>query len=453
MIRRISRESVFTADIIDSTARLILLLIENVEQHDIHLYSFCRIDRPSIKVFTRVIVLGGGSKAWQWIFTHDPFKNDEQQLFNKSRRLLFSRILDYIKPSVDFNNNQAVTLPKLNKKSLSIVNASAELVIQNYDYCILILDSILSQNKKDYKALKLLALAYVNMGLYDESLVILQDALAYCDDPIFKASLYYAKGLILQKRKRQSLAAVAAYDAGLNGLRSFEINNETDSHHYHLEQAWLNNGLCLYKALKLKENDDEVLFYEIYNTLCHSLSSLSNNYNNDAIYLKSNLISNASFLMEMRKQYSDSFNLLSTYYQGIADLNKYDLRSCHINYRLGVLQLKMQHYSQALTFLKMSLAALNDLAQPFLEEKLCRVIAIAYLGLKKTEQARIYLKKGLAICVSQCATNGIQYYETKLQAPHLTIDFNSISPKLPAYIPEIDLEDIPAVNLNEYLGK
>jgi tetratricopeptide (TPR) repeat protein len=217
--------------------------------------------------------------------------------------------------------------------------------------------------------------------------------------------------------------------------------------------AWLNNGICLYNAIKLKANPSDALFTDIYNTLCKSLNDLSSVCTNDAIYLKSNLISNASFLLEIKKSYGDSYKLLSAYYADIADLNKRDLKSCHINYRLGTLQLKMKNYSSALMYYNKCLESLQCIPRPLLHEKLCRVISIAHLGLNKPKKAMDRLKQGLKICIEQCSEKGITYYNHAIKTLGEPIDFNTIPPKLPAFIPEIDLEDIPPINLNEYLAK
>jgi len=131
LMRRISRESIYTAPIIDQGARVInSILARRPDGLRVHVDSIDRLDRPTIKVLARAMLLLEPEHGFSWVWHSrsdptDPSTADSNDLFTVSRGQLLRQLVGLLKPGGQENGRYGLVVKqqfRLGKAVLRIHN-------------------------------------------------------------------------------------------------------------------------------------------------------------------------------------------------------------------------------------------------------------------------------------------------------------------------------------------
>jgi len=414
VIRRISRESIYNAFLIDSAARLLIKLIKNFKRHRnkiIILNEFEKIDRPSIRIFYRTFLLSYPSMDIRWIYLfHYPCldlpKQPNEDLLSKVKNIrlnLIHRLKSLLDPKIIYFNFQnsdpnLFQIPISVTQDYTFTDIAQSLVDQNYEYSMLLsISRILStKNKNKIAELKrLLAIASANAGLNEESLRLLCDALKDTYKPEMRAHLHYLKGLIYNKRFYDLTAAENEYKMGLEEIDRTQITSVSK-----IERAWLMNGISFVNVMRSKQllsSESNKLIYEIIKMEIEAFNLVKGPKDTAHTYLRYNLIANIAFLLEILGDYGKSIKFWKDIFEPYikdeldSEFNKV------LGYRLGLIFFKAGQKKQCEKYLIRALrGALSD-KDKFLTERILYALGYVNVYFNNDYKAMTYFKKGLRL--------------------------------------------------------
>jgi tetratricopeptide (TPR) repeat protein len=497
IMRRVSRESFYTARLIDSSARAINMILSRLPGCTrVHVDDVDRLDRPTLKVLARAMLLLEPSHGFSWVWhsASDPtasLAESIEDLFVVSRGRLLRQLVGLL---VTTERRHAAVAPLARPAErpsmVSIYDVSAALVMQNYDACFLWCDELLRRGLdwEVSEGLRLRALAAVNVGSVEEALSALGLAEQQAVGAGRRAHLSYIQGLIEAKRRYDLSGSCAHYERGLAALAAADQNGEDLS----LERGWLLNGLALNEAILWRRNPAAMEHHARAFALEREAFDLVRDGDHPArMYLRLNLLANSAFLMEMRGKYDlaiDVFHRTFDFGPNQAPAQRHRWLST-MGYRIGMLHYRAGRLDEAYRLLQE--AAEQDAAMESwpTQERILRALGVVAFDSGAFSEAAAVFRTGLEICRGARSAEGTREHarglmaalaqdgkgqqaediadmlaaeegEAAVPAERPTSDRAGAnlrpsppSPKLPAYIPEIDLEGIPPVDLNRFLGK
>jgi tetratricopeptide (TPR) repeat protein len=497
IMRRISRESFYTARVIELGARTINDILSRIPDcRRVHVGDVDRLDRPTLKVLARAALLLEPSHGFSWVWqsASDPTELPPvaaDDLFVTSRRELLRQLVNILSPTLERHPGvEPLTRPEARPGKVAALDMASALVIQNYDACFLWSDSLAGGHGDAAlaEAQRLQALAAVNISKYDEALRSLRRAEELSVAPGRRAHLAYLQGLIETKRHYDLSGSDSHYKRGLRALDAGPSGADED---IPLERAWLLNGLALNEAMLWRRNPRE--------SECHAkafaferdaFALVSDGESPARTYLRFNLLANSAFLLEMRGNYQlaiDTF--IKTFDFGLDERQGARRRwRSTLGYRVGVLHHRAGNHDEALELLRA--AAEQDShpeSWPTLERVLC-TLGRVLLDHGCYAQAADTFARGLELCRNGRSARGADEHgrhlilsllsagekrrareiyeellaeeslgvvppETFAAGDHVAeVPVAPLPPKLPAYFPELDLEGMPSVDLNLFLG-
>jgi tetratricopeptide (TPR) repeat protein len=493
IMRRISRESFYTARIIDLSARLMNEVLSRVPGClRVHVDQVDRLDRPSLKALARAMLLLEPKHGFSWIWhsVSDPVASpsDTDGLLFLSRGQLLRQLVGILDPTL--RRGPAIApLGSASAEAVSIYDISAALVLQNYDACFLWTDSLLGgADLASSQSLRLAALAAVNIGRNEDALRLLKRAEEMATSSGWRAHLCYLQGLIEAKRGYDVSKSTTHYERGLAVLESHQGNGED----LPLERGWLLNGLALNEAILWRRDLAALHHFSRAFTLERDAFALVAEGDDPArTYLRFNLLANSAFLMEIRGNYELAIDIFRNTF-GLEMDEAHDRKQrwrSTLGYRIGVLHHRAGQLEEASRCLRE--AAEQDAATESwaTQERILRAIGALELDRGAFAEAAETFGRGLDICLAARSAEGAREHARGLMCAllsngderragevnealgseedlqlvpegksrsRLVIEDcrpNAPSPKLPAYFPEIDLEGIPSIDLNRFLGK
>jgi len=497
ILRRISRESVYTARVIDLSARIINTTLSHLPScKRVHVEDIDRLDRLTLKVLARAMLLlePAHKFSWVWHSASDPTATGDgggENIFLASRSQLLRQLIGILSPRLEYHSTTSALISSdVQNDEVSTYDISAALVLQNYDACFLWCSTLIRNgcNGEVDEVLRLMALAATNVGRLEEALGFLHAAEGKCISRPRLAHLLYLQGLIEAKRRYDLSSSNAHYQRGLATLDAEKVESDA----VRLERAWLFNGLALNEAILWRRSPTRTEHYErAFNLVRNAFDLVRDREDAAATYLKFNLLSNSAFLLEMSGKYDLAIDVLDK----VFDFTPEQLRSeyhrlrSNVDYRVGILHYRAGRLKDAYRYLQVAAEHDDALQSWYTSERILRAIGIVALDLGTVSEAIAAFTKGLEMCQGARSAEGAREHARGLIAAHLlngkqrqaqevregllneeemevatiagiqsgesvqAVRPNPPSPKLPAYIPEIDLEGIPEIDLNRFLGK
>lgn len=475
VLRRISRESVYTAEVIDTVALTINTVLRNVaENRPVRVFWVDRVDRPSLKVLTRAMLLlkPADGFRWVWLLACDPFDSVDQEGFDSdaARRQLLRRLWGVLSPIV-VRGRAPQTLPGRPDRARSAYELSLALVLQDYESCLTWCRERASSDVDDAESLRLEAIAAVNLGYYDQALDALRCSEGLGVAPARRAHLCYLQGLIKAKREYDLEASDSLYRRGMEHVKTGGLSE----HDLSLERAWLHNGLALNHAVRWRGSGRQSEMVRAFEHVRSAFDLVRSGHDSGRVYLRFNLLANMAFLMEMSNQYDAAISALRDAF----DIDTGDSpqqssrRQQTLSYRVGMLQLRGGELAEA----RRSFVSAESAAdQPwFMRERVLRGAGSVDVARGELLFAADRFAEGLELSLGGRSRDGARWHGLALARTlndfrdrqradevieqlredegidDLVGEFPPASSKLPAYVPEIDLENIPWIDMNRYL--
>jgi tetratricopeptide (TPR) repeat protein len=360
---------------------------------------------------------------------------------------------------------------------------SAALVVQNYDACFAWGEALeppgssAAEDPTAVEVLRLMALAAVNVGRTDAAVQLLGRSEAGCRERFRLAHLAYLQGLIEAKRSYDVATSDAHYHRGLAALD--ETPSGSDDHQ--LERAWLFNGLALNRAIEWRRDPAlEAKYEEAFRLVKSAFDLVRDGSSRPCGYLRFNLVANLAFLFEMKGRYDLAIDALSRAFD-FGPGSPTELPSGHValSYRVGVLHHRLGDREGAIRLLREA-ESVDDSPENWpTQDRILRAIGAVTLADDELEQAESAFSEGLALSRENRSAGGATEHgrglatvlvrqgrdadagdlvESLAVEEGVTIELPETgntpqpNPKLPAYFPEIDLEEAPGIDLNRYLA-
>lgn len=495
VMRRISRESVYTAPIIDLAARLLNAIPASLPHcREVRVQHVDRLDRPTLKILARAMILlsPGDRFRWHWHSASEPTgpSEDGEDTYVASRRLLLQKLVGLVEPALRRRNGAIPLERPVRRERRTAYETGSALVLQNYDACFLWCEDLLREGDSWSVAegLRLKSLAAINVGFHEAASAGLERGEALLDQPGRRAHLRYLQGLLAAKRFYDLSHSDAHYARGLEILRS---STGAASEDLALEQAWLLNGLALNRAVLWRRDPERTeIFDEAFELERRAFDLVCTGHGAARNYLRFNLIANSAFLMEMKRDYKTSIDVFAKAFDCTplaAGSVKESLRKTLV-YRMGVLHFRDGDLESSDRLLRQIAGEGSEAEQWALEERILRALGCVALERHAPEDAREAFARGLRLCREARSAEGTREHARGLiralclagkgreaervyeeitaeervsltpggkpagTSPSQEVRPSPPSPKLPAYFPEIDLEEIPAMDLNRFLA-
>lgn len=501
VVRRISRESIHLSDAVDGLARLLLELSSRLEALEagtfagpvLRLVHAERIDRPSIRVLYRMTQLTSESLRWVWEFGSPVLQSDDGppiddffvRRFLRSRHRLFTFLIDRLDPRIERSPVGEPYLPRLDSPPTGVDRAvAAQLVGQNYDLAYLCaMTAELPAGDTLGHVYRMLCIIDANVGEIDSAAESIGLALASAASPLLRAHCHYMTGLLLTKRRYDLDAADEQYRLGLELLPEPGKADEAAL----VERAWLINGRSFVRALRSKSlpaAERDLVIKQTFVDEAGAYRMVAHQGSLPALYLQLNLLANLTLLLEINGDHARAAHFWAQVFDKFRGTGSEDQIAFEIafHYRLGMLLFKAGDVADA----RKHLAAATDLSNPeqqrFTIERV--TYACAYVELKAGDSAAalaifaggaalaaelrdpeqlVQQARGAAAAADAGGDreeaaywNGVVeraltvYNEPKQHAGESTLRVPA--PKFPSYVPLIDLEATPIIDLNRYLA-
>ncbi len=469
-------------------------------------------DRPSLRVFYRAQRLGRRSDGitWYFLFNRIPASPCEGRLpvydietrLRRARYLLFSRLAEELRAHkvrlTSHDDPPAISTAALSSGSLEEIADS--LVRHNYERVYQLVGAALPSTEADTRAdiLRLLALADANLGDIESALTTLQESLTHCRRATLRAHLHYLIGLLYTKRFYQLDEAEAAYRLGIACL-----DGQPDAEQVHLERSWLLNGIALVNSLRAKSSPPDqrtATLEQIMRDEIAAYKIVEDQNDSGSIYLRFNLLTNIAFLLEIQERYDDAIRFwdraFDRYLDDPSDAGRGFQKVFY--YRKAMLLERERKPEVAVETLLKALTLAREGGDRFGEERIVYGLAYAYWRCHEFNKALEWFSFGTNLALNnrdrrlalehaagalqaaaalghtsalrrvaetalalqdgapwRTVLDGLARTENPLELSQLLTELKITvrppSPKLPAYIPSVDLEAEPAVDLNRYL--
>lgn len=497
IMRRISRESYYTARIIDLAARAINDLLSSLPDcKEAHIDYVDRLDRPSLKVFARAMLLLKREHRFKWLWhsQSDPFDGEIEtdkldDLFVASRRSFLRQLVAILAPEIRRQGSVGGVENISSLPNASVYDISAALVLQNYDACFSSAEALLNspERRERVEGLRLTAIAAVNIGRPDEAMRRLMVAERSCEQSGRCAHLCYLQGLIEAKRRYDLGESMAHYRRGLTVLEEVR-SSETDDD-LALERGWLLNGLALNEVIEWRRNSmAKEHLRQAFEFERKALELVPDGDSAARVYLRFNLLANLAFLMELGGNFDVAIDTFAKAFDfGLDEFQGRRSRwQSTLGYRIGVLHYRAGRLQEA--YRRLSEAAEWDTAEESwpTQERILRALGLVALKRGSLVEACEIFSKGCSLCLEARAADGLrehasgwinallmggqrrranEIYEQlvieenvvlssaeplRSETSYISMPSSELSPKLPAYYPEVDLEAIPHLDLNRY---
>ena len=499
IMRRISRESMYTARVIETGARVLnAILSTSVGCPRVCVPFADRLDRPTLKVLARAMLLLDKRErfCWLWHLSSDPTVSTDAARpdpFVSARTDLLRKLIGVLSPVVSRHGDVAgLQRPRTGRTTRSDMDVASALVVQNYDACFLWADDLLrdSDEVEAGEGLRLRALAAVNIGALDDALGDLAQAETSTNLPGRRAHLCYLQGLIDAKRHYSLSRSAAHYERGLSYLAAAD-GHAGGREDLALERGWLLNGLALNEAILLRKEPGTAAHSSRAVALEREAFGLvADGEGPTRAYLRFNLLANLSLLMEMQGSYDAAIEIYTrTFDFSQSESPEIQRRSRRgLGYRAGVLHYRAGRLSEAHRLLQDAAEQEAGMDNWATQERILRALGSVALARGDADEAADVFTTGLASCRAARSAEGTHEHGRGLysalclagkpreaaahadalateegvnvanvdaregSSPGVRAVLRPPSPKLPAYIPEIDLEGIPAIDINRYLG-
>jgi tetratricopeptide (TPR) repeat protein len=344
---------------------------------------------------------------------------------------------------------------------------------------------------------RLIGIAHAQLEDFGSAEREISRAAALTADRAFGAHLEYLIGLIATKRVYNMDLALRHYQRGLDVLGP----GPDRSAERRVERAWLLNGQALVMTLKAKQGssgeDRDEKFKQAFAQEFEAFDLVKDLPGAAPSYLRHNLLANLTFLLEISQRFEEAVTFWRRAFERYLAADSHAFEAT-FNTRLGLLLFKAGRREEGIATLERARELCAGEGDGFLEESVCLATGYAYAKSGQHDRAlRAYLagrelswrlrsldsvcahQAGILCCLA--AMRAIDEFDQVRQqvleslpgtvlaarlaaaAPDgsesdpgqfLTaagIVLPLPSPKLPAYIPEVDLEGIPAQDLNRYL--
>jgi tetratricopeptide (TPR) repeat protein len=341
---------------------------------------------------------------------------------------------------------------------------AADLVQQNYDRLFALVDETWDVSLVDRT--RLIALAALNVGDLGTAQSVLASAEDQAREGPTGAHICYLQGLVAAKREYDLRASDAHHRRGLSHLGSVKDDESS------LERAWLFNGLALNNALYWRRNPGNGQYFRQAFEQVQAAFSLIRSLNDaPAAYLRFNLIANTTFLLEMRGAYTEAAQT----FERAFNVHDQDIElSTTLMYRIGTLWLRAGDLHKARLYL--CRAATGSAGDWWSHEVVLRALGALEYASGRVSQAVDQYLQGARCSIDARARRGSLHHVKSIQniAPGSTVEQECVQEllqsgvlrqeldtyqplalpsKLPAYVPEIDLESLPVLDLNRFLGQ
>ncbi|WP_242219596.1 hypothetical protein [Bacillus cereus group sp. BfR-BA-01380] len=507
IIRRISRESKAAMRLIDNLCVEISNLFESVyhkknKKVAIIVNEAEWLDRASIRILYRLCKISNrNSLSILWAFAEfvnnveeDKVEYDDiRACISLARYKIFSKVLLDLNPKVirithDVTSYQNVDYTLFEDNLLG--NAALALVTQNYESAYVACYAQLLSGKEE-EVFRILGLVHANLGMIEKSYKALQKAIVATHDKETKAHLEYLSALLATKRLYKFDLAHSHYNKGMK-----YVENEENSQSK-LEKSWIYNGLSFLNVVENRNNTEEeknTIFVQVLERELKALEIIKNEKGIGPAYLRFNLISNITFLLEIKKDYKLAMNLWHKEFGKFFEKynNKATLSAAYY-YRLGMLAWKARNISFALENLNVAVEIAKGNKDRFNLERIYYGLGCVLLEERMYKESAEVFSKALFLAIEMCewqnlkdhmvgyvlAYDGIEksgkslehiLFEIKnccsMEEIFKQLNVENISSliyninnstltkpktKLSSYHPSIDLEDTPNIDMNEYL--
>ena len=445
-LRRVSRESVYTARYIDNCATLISEFIEALTlKFPISVTGLGGVDRLSLKTFVRAIAKLPNAAAKSVTIAEEAAEVDTPE--SVSRQVLAARLSQAL-----LGRELRLGLHRQDALDGSdTVEIAQNIILQNFDRRI-------DNSVNDPEVFRLQAIAYVNTGQYEEALELLEKAKTLSAQVTYKAHLDYLSGLIATKRHFNLTSSEFFFDRGIKMLSGHSEMQGTA-----LELAWLLNGKALNAALDYRKNRIAEK-WDVSREFAFTAFGLIDDQPGCAYdYLRFNLLANIAFLFEMKGEFDVALEIFEQTFGSIRSEDlKDDSVSAAFCYRVALLNAKLDQSDDADIWLGSARDKTRELECPFSEERVTRAELVL------AEHRRILtgrgpdrdeiMARGRNLAARNFSADGIAFYDRFDAAADEAADgdakalFRTVSPKMSAYIPEVDFEDLPKMDINQRLS-
>lgn len=368
-----------------------------------------------------------------------------------------------------FTPGDSSSLPTRAHGVQSLVQAALDLAAHNYEATLLTCGDSRTASGHTAEALRLSALAAINLGALDASNQLLLQAIDSTYGPGLRAHCYCLLALIATKRRNDLATSDAMIGNGLKELETRTAHPSDDA----VERAWLFNARALNLALAYRQTGDLSAFRAAHDLEVQASKIVASGSSSERTYLRMNLLANLAFLWEMAKAPQYSIEILEKVFRRKLDLGVAETAT--LNYRLAVLYAKMGNYQHAAQ-------VLDDVGYDSLPEEwyvidhLLRARTHVARKVGELDKALDFAKRGYNIGLAARSREAVATHaqsmlyvlarkgrqaeadELYAQLTALGLTHESIErpiplrSKLPAYIPEIDLEDVPCHDTNARLS-
>lgn len=369
------------------------------------------------------------------------------------------------------------------------------LALQNFERADLLVRSRLdTAADPDERAdlIRLEAISQAQTGRVPEAVTSLRSALVAARRPELRAHVNYLLGLLLTKRSDDGTPGSVYYRRGLEIAETGPASEAMT-----VEKAWLYNGLALVATMEARrkgagEQEREDALRRAFQLEFDAFRLVRDLAGDSAFYLRYNLSHNLAFLLQIAGRPEKAEQTLRSVSAAMLETGKADFLLLH-RYAIGIVQLRRGANDEALASFEAAVETATDLGDPFYLERTlgaagyaalragdCEAAARAYLRGARTARrladtgayplhlAGLLWARSLAgrpwdayeaaaarqwypLAAGVQAEGGSQ--EAVREA--LTLAGAEVVPpsaKLPAYLPEVDLEGAPGRDLNRFLA-
>jgi len=339
------------------------------------------------------------------------------------------------------------SLPGYPSVAATTVELSNNVVLQNYDYALASPPPLGADGETKAAWHRLQAVALVNVGRWQESLDLLDIAATETTDSVHQAMIHYLRSLVLQKRFSDPKAGLRALDDAERCLGQPITANER------VEAAWCRNGRALAEVLQWRRDPEQGCIDQAVDLVSEAFWLVNGLEEPAAVYLRNNLLANMAFLFEMSGNFDEAIDLFTSMFATQEELLSWDSSpyKTTLCYRVAVIATHAGRYAEACKLLDAAADSAEQLNSSFALERILRATAFHAAASGNYLAAQSACERGLEIATELWSTVGVEAHraaQARISARQLPA---KPTPKLPAYFPEFDLEDVPPVRLNDFL--
>ncbi|WP_322905682.1 tetratricopeptide repeat protein [Paenibacillus campi] len=357
IIRRISRESNTTAKWIDQSAAKMVRLIEALAMHT-NKRVVCIIeqaewlDRPSIRLLNRLyklmpfgetgLILRFACAIPAITELDEPF--DISCSIAVARARIFKRLLSEQSPLICAGEVPVATYHNCSYQASEygiLADAALALVTQNYENAYLACFAAFNKPVVSEEAYRICGLVHANLSLYDQAYTLFQTAAVHARSLPVQAHIECLCALLAVKRFYNLDIANEHYQKALT------LVNESDEQN-RLERGWVYNGLSFMDtvaASRLTGSDKQQQLEAVFYRERTAFQLIKQDNNPGALYLRYNLLSNMTFLLEIKGDYQNALKMWESAFNRL-------LKNQHaFEYRTGMLAWKAGELEKAISLL------------------------------------------------------------------------------------------------------